>query len=145
MTNKTDLFTSLHKESICFGETKDCAVKAVAIVLNITYADAHARLKARGRKNGCGTSTLMIHEVIRAAGKQLQWTPQESITAKYPGKHSQKKIVTTNQPDRFHKAWADGKTYLMYTPGHVLAVVNGVNHDWTRGKSKQCSSLYEII
>jgi hypothetical protein len=27
----------------------------------------------------------------------------------------------------------------------VLAVINGVNHDWTRGKAKRAIKIYELV
>jgi hypothetical protein len=32
----------------------------------------------------------------------------------------------------------------MFTRGHVLAIVNGVNHDWSRGKALRAWNLYEV-
>ena len=67
------------------------------------------------------------------------------MIARYPGAHKALRNVTTHHPERFSDVWRDGKTYLMYTRGHVLAIVNGVNHDWTRGRAKRCKALYEVV
>ena len=70
---------------------------------------------------------------------------QRTITSRYPGKHSAKVCVTSHQPDRFPAAWKDGKTYLMLTKGHILAVVNGTCHDWSRNRSLDCITLFEVL
>lgn len=137
-------FLNLQQVSRSMGEDNDCAVKAVAIVTGLSYAEAHKRLAAKGRKARHGTPMHMILAAVREAGKNITTVQQTSITHLYPGKHASKLHVTSYQPARFPKAWKNGKTYLMLTRGHILAVVDGTVHDWSIGRSLDCITLYEI-
>ena len=55
------------------------------------------------------------------------------------------KGVTTHHMDRFNKVWADGNTYMVRIEGHILTVVNGVSHDWTRGRAKRVTNIWKIV
>lgn len=46
---------------------------------------------------------------------------------------------------RFNKVWKDGKTYIMWVPRHVAAVIDGTVVDWSRGKALRCLWLYEVV
>ena len=38
-----------------------------------------------------------------------------------------------------------GKSYVMYTSGHVLPIINGRVHDWTEGRRHRPYKVYEVI
>ena len=129
------------------GERADCAVRAVAIVCDVSYQESLAVFTKLGRKPGHATPTKTISQAIEALGKKpkkLSFIEYRQMVAKYPGKHALKQYITTHHPDRFPQVWRDGKTYLFFTRGHVLCIKNGVNHDWTRGRSLKVTHIWEI-
>ena len=126
------------------NESNDCSVKALAIGLNVDYMIAHEALRLQGRKNREGAMSFDILVAARKLGFDLHHVDPQEFIAKYPGGHKNLKNVTTHHMDRFNKVWADGERYLVLTPRHVLAVVDGVNHDWTKGKAHRVVSIYRI-
>lgn len=138
-------FLSISKESSLYREKSDCAVKAVAVACDVSYGKAHRVLKELGRKNRQGTYFHMTKAACEKLGfKLISRDPREFIF-KYPKAHHVLKSVTTNHPDRFPNTWRDGKTYLFRVNGHILAVKNGVNCDWSRGRAKRCRNIYEVV
>lgn len=143
---KTSLFSALQSQAIQNNETNDCAVKAIAIVTNTDYQTVLNMVNSRGRKQGKGTPWHVIWETLAALGYEAkQVNVRREFIDNYPKGHQILKSVTTHHPDRFNKVWANGKTYLMCTKAHILAVVNGVNHDWTRGSARPAWATYEIV
>src|ERR1043165_6455934 len=71
-------YTDSGREGAGFsGERADCTVRALAACLGIPYAEAHARLKAQGRKDRC-RFTFRLHSealgfelVPELSGKRL--------------------------------------------------------------------------
>jgi hypothetical protein len=142
---RTNAFTTLQAEANAVQETNDCAVKAVALVCGVSYEVAHAACAAEGRKPGKGMGTDHILRVVAKLGKRpTQVNVGQRFIENYPAAHKILRSVTTHHPDRFNKVWADGKTYLMFVSGHVLAIINGVNHDWSRGKARRAIFVYEV-
>jgi len=126
-------------------EKMDCSVRALAIVTGIPYEDARTALADKGRKNRRRTPAQYLLDAVISLGYATRQVDQwKEIILHYPLSHAHKLKVTSHQPDRFPEAWKNGKTYLMFTRGHVLAIVDGVNHDWSRGRSLRCKALYEV-
>ena len=143
---RTAAFTELQAAANSVNENNDCAIKAVAIACNADYHAVRDMMNQMGRKTGKGTEWSIINDTIDRLGYDKVKVDPATIIAKYPKGHRDVlKSVTTHHPDRFRDVWADGKTYLMYTRGHVLTIVNGVNHDWTRGTARRCYCLWEIV
>ncbi len=128
------------------GERNDCAVRAVAAATGRPYDEVHALFKAEGRRDAGRTPTGITWAVLKQLGFRTEHRGAHTFINRYPGSHrTALKSVTTHHPDRFQGVWADGKTYLMFTPGHILAIVNGVNHDWTRGRALRATAIYEVL
>ena len=140
---KTHEFQKLQEESVARGEANDCGVKAVSLVCGISYQEAHALLASKGRKKRGGSPHGKTEEVITELGFKLTPVEQTDISWKYPARYRLRQL-TTHHPDRFPQAWAGKATYLMFTRGHVLAIIDGVNHDWSRGRAKRCTRLYRV-
>ena len=143
-TPPTSVFSLLQRTSDAMGETNDCAVKAVATVTNSPYAVAHAALKAEGRQDRKGSYRWEQEKALAKLGFKTKRIMQSDFISRYPGNHKNLKSVTTHHMDRFNKVWADGKTYLIYTKRHVGAVINGVNHDWTKGSARRVVDILEV-
>lgn len=139
---KSDLYRDLNSKSF---DRNDCAVIAIAAATGLSYEAAHSLAKAAGRKNGRGIRQAQTMAALAAAGKTTVELEPLDFIKKYPRPHQILKSVTTHHPDRFPDVWKDGNTYLLFTRGHVLAVVNGVNCDWTRGRAKRIRWIYRVL
>src|SRR5690606_12215992 len=99
---------------------------------------AAAAMERVGRKVGEGTDSWRIHQAIESLGYRAIYAPVNMFTRKTAelyNYHVQR--PTTKHPQKFPKVWKDGRSYLVYTVGHVSAVVDGVCHDWAAGKAKR--------
>jgi len=143
-STSTDFKLMQNEANLC-GETNDCSVKAIALAAGVSYNVARDEMAKQGRKPRAGARTHQITSALKALGKQAATVHPANFIKQYPGAHKNLRNVTTHHPQRFNKVWADGKTYLLYTPTHVLAVVNGVNHDWTVGRAKRVTYICEVF
>jgi hypothetical protein len=143
--SKTETYQDMVTESFSEKEKNDCAVKALAITCCVTYKVAREALAEQGRKPGKGTDNLHLRSAIEALGKKAIARPVRGFINNYPSPHNNLKGVTTHHPDRFNSVWADGKSYLFFKKGHVLAVVNGTNHDFTRGRAFHVHTIWEVV
>lgn len=142
----SDSFSALEQKRYDMRELNDCALKAVALVTGASYEAVHAYFKGRGRKDGAPTPRAFTMDAIGHFGKKYRYlNARYDFILKYPSAHQILKGVTTHHPARFHNVWKDGKTYLLFTQGHVLAVINGVNHDWTVGRALRVKSIVEVM
>jgi hypothetical protein len=126
------------------GETNDCTVVAFAAATGCGYDKAHEILTQLGRKPRHGFNTYKMVDAARALGFNVEVVPMQEMIRQYPSPHNTLQSVTSHHPDRFHKVWADGHNYWLRSNGHVLAIVNGVTIDWSRGKALRGKSLYRL-
>lgn len=138
-------FSKLCEKQHEAGEKNDCTVKAISLTCGIAYEQAHAMLKDLGRKDRHGFPLgRNLGKIAEILGVQFTKTCSSNFISQYPGCHKNLKNVTTYHPHRFNGVWKDGKTYLVFTQGHVLAVIDGKTHDWTDNKAKQVIAIYEV-
>ena len=143
-TSKTDRYLDVARESRQYGETNDCTVKAVAITTGASYEDAHWALAEFGRKNGHGAQISQTVGALGLLGCTARRVRIGEIIDSYPKPHCNVlKNITTHHPDRFASVWPAG-AYLLFTAGHVAAVVDGENHDWTRGSAKRVEEMFIV-
>lgn len=142
--SKSAEYKALCEASESVYENNDCSVKAVAIACGISYHDARELLAERGRSTRRGANTLMILDAVSSMGKKLNKVEMQDIIDQYPGIHSCLKSITTHHPSRFQNVWDNGKTYIAFTNGHVLAIKDGVAHDFTASKAIRVNYLYEV-
>ena len=69
---------------------------------------------------------------------------KQLFLSKYP-KSGRPQNITTHHPEKYNKVWKDGKKYIFSTARHVAAVIDGVNHDWTVGRSLRVQDVYQVI
>ncbi len=143
-TGKTRAYLLMQNSAGLSGETNDCTVKALALATGIPYEEAHTDLARRGRKRGKGTNFFDVTEAIKARGFEIARVSPESFIRRYPKSHQILQNITTHHPERFSRVWRDGHTYLASVGGHCLTIVNGVTHDWTRGRSRRIRLIYRI-
>lgn len=137
-------FDELDAQSDAYGDSNDCTVKALAIAGDTPYATARQMLADRGRKKGKGTNTLNVLSSLRELGKTTRVVGVSHFIDRYPKAHRILKNVTSHHMDRFNDVWADGHTYLCVTNSHMFVVVDGTNHDWTRGRVLRVLHIYRV-
>lgn len=142
----TEEYAAMRSAAGELNEKNDCSVRALALVCEITYQEAHALLTLEGRKNRHGTPFSYTCAALESLGFKAVRIEQNDIISQYPGIHSTAlKGITSHHPARFPDVWKNGKKYLMQTRGHILAVIDGKAHDWSAGKALRCKVLYEVV
>ena len=116
-------------------ETNDCVVKAVAVIAECTYDEAHAEVSMRMNREfrkGVLTTTLVKYMNERHApvitehadhlihGQIIKYEPHTTYTSKKTGK----KTFCRMTVGTFAKQFNQGKYYVLIK-GHIFAVVNG--------------------
>jgi len=110
-------------------EDNDCSVKALALVTDSTYDDAHATLKARGRRKGKGTN-------------MGQWLPAVedlkhhyvNVTGSFEGK-------TVNS---LEAELPKGKKFYIIVRAHMCAFDGNEIVDWTQGRRHRVTHIYHV-
>lgn len=144
----TETWNALSKASDDAGEAKDCAVKAVAAVTGQPYEAVRAVLAECGRVARDGTYRSQTQAALKAFGFKGVWVDPQYFISQYRGVHKKVRCVTSHHPERFPVVWKDGNSYLMFVTrsrGHILGIVDGVNHDWSRGRRKHCYMLWQVV
>lgn len=119
-------FAEMQYKTLCWKEDKDCSVKAIAILLDISYAEAWYLCRKHGRKFQMGFNIPDIFKVIRSQDKDL-------ININYVG-----------STVRFMQVYPTG-SYLFELPNHIIAYKGGVLHDDTLNWIDPGSALYNIF
>lgn len=104
-----------------FTEDNDCAVRALAVVADIPYAEAHATLAHYGRKDGKGTAGHIVLEAYAKFGGAVEYLQKYNpFTGKaIPGPTVAQLMRTVKPHERL----------VVWVTGHVFAVVGGAQHD----------------
>ena len=125
------VFDDLQKKSDEYNERNDCTVKACVILCGVTYEEAHAAMKAEGRRNRCRSPNWHAHiDAIKKLGFEL-------IEEKFPGKT----MVTL---ERDLKRYGGGRKYLIDVRGHVAAFDGKQIVDWTKGRRHRINGVYRV-
>ena len=151
-------------------ETNDCTVRACAVAAQIEYPVMHEYLKACGRKHRRGMRGHAYRKALAELGFDLiqlqgpvyeykhtvvdgcwkyncrtgteHWVNDHFRTTRRAVKGSgidyQSLTVT-----RLQRELTSG-TYLVNTDGHVLALVDGVVHDYTDGRRHRIESVWRV-
>lgn len=112
----TPLFLSLENDPfrLSLDETNDCSVIAAAIVLGISYKEAHEFLKIRGRQNRSGIFSGDLLDAIYET-KQIEDVTDNLLN------HG--KTVRTIERANLKEC------YIMLIKQHVLVMKDGLVHD----------------
>lgn len=147
VTSKSAEWTEIELESMEADEWNDCTVKAFAMACNVTYSEAHSALKAAGRERRMGTRHGDELKAIKALGFKLIGVDLNEIKSSYPKPHrTALRNVTTHHPRRFPESFKQfkGKRALIFSRGHVSAMVDGVVEDWAINHSLRVYSLHIV-
>lgn len=116
-------------------ETNDCVVRAVAVIAECTYDEAHAAVKKhmnRHYRTGVPTAVLIKYMNERHCpvitehadhlihGAIIKMQPHTTYTSKKTGKKTFCKMTVGTFAKQFNK----GKYYVLIR-GHIFAIVNG--------------------
>lgn len=141
---KTKRYLTLHQTSSEMKEKGDCGVISLAAVTGKSYKQCHAALAKVGREPKKGTNHLKLQKAVKALGFRFTEIPIQNFISQYPKPHCNLKNVSTHHPARFPAVWDDGCTYLLGSNRHWTGVVNGVVHDWSKGRQLQMHRVYKI-
>lgn len=145
---RSELYLAMRVASTQHNEHADCSVQAIAAACGVSYGAAHIALAAAGRKPGKGTRIHQSRQAIEALGFRI--TALDAMKrhlrfiANYPKAHTRLKDLTSHHPDRFPQVWKDGRAYILYNNTHMWAVVDGVNHDWSRGRALRVKGMWLV-
>jgi hypothetical protein len=142
---RSDKCAALRAESAEAGlrEHNDCAVVAVAAVTGRPYAEVHALMKANGRRDRRSTPIVVTEATLKQLGFRMTELPPRAFINAYPAPHNELKTVTSHHPERFAKVWPKGR-FLMRSRSHILAIVDGQNCDWSKGRSLRARKMYQV-
>lgn len=141
----TEVFLNMERERSALGDTNDCTVKAISVVTGRPYKEVHEVMARHGRKARHGANWRVILGALNELGFQTKSRPMFDFISRYPGAHCGLRSVTSHHPERFPGVWRDGKAYIFDFGNHVAAVVNGTNHDWTKGRAKRIKNIFEVV
>ncbi len=146
---QTKTYTDIAHSPACQANKNDCAVIAVTIAAHCTYARANRLMTKYGRKAHSGTPNSITRKVMAELGYNLTLVEPSLFISRYPGRAKNLQHVTSHHMDRFRSVWEDGRTYMMVVGSgsgrsHILTIIDGVNHDHTRGHAKRAMMIFLV-
>lgn len=123
-------FETISKESQIKNEHNDCAVRAVAIACDYEYDDVHYLFNICGRKDRHTTPWPITRKVISLLRYQLL-DATDNFTSR--------SIRSLEREMRL----SCGR-YIVRVRKHVLPIVNGKVHDWSKGRCHRILAIYEL-
>jgi hypothetical protein len=136
----------LAAKSKAHKEKNDCAVKAIAIVANASYEEAHEALAKQGRRNGRGSTIVQIMAALKSLGVHVNGY----INHVYHGGKNMGRCPIRDVTFRLRSVYGmDRKQiaerrFLVLTRNHILAVKDGEVQDWTEGRRHQARFAWEV-
>ena len=129
----SQLYQKMLQASDKAEETSDCAVIALAIVTDLTYGAVHKLLEQTGRKARSITHRGHINNALDFLDIKTR-----DVTKQYHTLGA-KTIRTLGRV----MAGREG-IYLAYTHDHILAVKDGVLHDWLAGRTHRIVTILKL-
>lgn len=120
-------FAEMQYKTLCWKEDHDCSVKAIAILLDISYAKSWYLCRKHGRQYQKGFNMIEIFKVIETQNKDL-------IPVDYVG-----------STVRFMQMYPTG-SYIFELSSHIIAYKGGVLHDDTLNwKEPSLSKIFHLV
>lgn len=125
-------------------ENNDCAVRAWAEVLGITYAESHSFWKTLGRQDGKGTYVARWLDPLVRQEYRLFWNHKVTKTElpyykwHFPDLKPKRKNIKT-----FIQENPTGK-FMIMSNGHAKAIIDGVICDADKGEYCEIISYYKF-
>lgn len=147
-TTLPSLYAGLTPERQKCEEYMDCSVVAISIACGVSYREAHAALKAQGRKDGHRTPDAFSARAIEALGFRIRvwlYSEMKGMIKTYPGSHKGLSSITTHHLRRFPEAWKKaGSNLIFITRGHMLAVKDHAVQDWSINRRLPVIKIWEV-
>ena len=125
--NTSLVYSDLERKSRAWRERGDCAVKAIAIALDICYAEAWYACRKAGRQYQSGMIMLQIRSAFESKKKEL-------VPINFIG-----------DLGSFMQQHPKG-VFVFEIPGHIMVYKNGVFHDnaihWF---GRGCLEIYHVM
>lgn len=112
-------------------ERNDCTVRALAATTHLTYVEAYQALAAAGRRPNGRIRPSRWQAVFGTVGYTLTGMIDQGIDGKT--------ILSVQR----QLSMRPGK-YLVLVSGHVLAIVNGLVHDWAAGRRHRVLAVWQV-
>lgn len=127
----SEVFQLLCKSSDTRGERNDCSVKALAVVADLTYDAAHEIMARVGRKPRKGAYRGQTFSALKELNKTF-----DDVTdrATFVGIKTIKALKHLNLKG----------SYLISVSGHILAMKDGIVHDWTSERQHRILKIYRV-
>lgn len=120
-------YKQVKKESEKLNEHNDCAVRATTLASGFSYDHVHRLYSLCGRKHRRGVKRYITDKVWKHLGLKVK-----------PVQVKSKTVCTLERELRFGK-------YLVFTRGHLLALIDGVVQDWTKGRRHRVVRVYKVV
>jgi hypothetical protein len=130
----TEKYKELEKAAKAMNETKDCAVKAMAVIGDLPYDEAHCLLEMHGRLPRHGTWNHITRQALKFMDLKT-----EVETELWRDIMGGKTIRTLGRVMKGVK----GK-FIVWTSQHVLAIEDGEVHDWTNGRLHRIERIERV-
>lgn len=120
-------YDSVKKVADDIGEHNDCAVKAVCLATRTPYERVHQLFLDAGRRFRGRTKDEYTYTVLSTLGVHLMEIPHVPNTVR----ECERELRFSNN-------------YLIWTRGHILAMINGTVQDWTNGRRHRPKKVYMV-
>ena len=117
-----------------FCETNDCSVIALSIGCGISYEKAHKIMGECGRARRAGVTGQQVLQGVLKTGQNY------SLIREPHKRHCRKSAYTLKT---IGKAFPRGR-YLAIVKGHIVAIVDGIVHDWAADSSRRVTHLISL-
>lgn len=152
----SSLYQSLRKDSISFGERRDCAVIATAVVTGVSYKEAHQILGLFGRKDKDGTPVDVTNRAISALGFKIihhkGWVPGQLPDGRSnylyrtpPPGSPLRKAKTYISAQRVLSRHFRGRKFLLRVNGHIAGFDGEQVQDWAAGRRHRILEIIEVV
>lgn len=139
-------YIDLRRQADQLGDKMCCAVIAVAAVTGASFELTQQAFIRNGRKPGKRTKNEITQKVLQEFGYAVEEVNREVFFARYPTPHNRAlKNITTHHPERFNAAWKDGETYLLWSDGHISAVIDGALVDHAVGHKRRVVYIGKVV
>lgn len=137
-------FELLNQETQKAGETKDCSVKAFAVVTGCSYKEAHWEMKKAGRPDRKGLPLLAQGRRVYREEDMPDHNERMIAALKRNGFRVQKVSCNSKTVRTLGRnIKSDGK-FLVFVRRHVLAIKDKKVIDWTNGRCHRIQSVWKV-
>jgi hypothetical protein len=135
-------FDQLAQESLNHRETADCTVKALAVVREIPYHEAHAICKQFGRKPRAGMSQRKINTMLKAEdnAEPLPHHELDRLRQSIGVRH----LTPNNIGKALQRCGYATWNFYATTCNHAIGIRKGQVVDWTEGRRHRITCLIPV-